>query len=206
MISYIILKMSNEHKQMLQKRCDTGVERHNAMVFDSLWKLQVCGIVEFSLLSLPWENITAKQRISSTLLVLFSWATAIRKNLRRSLYGHVDVGLCKRGLWSQCQSGDVMHGNVCPLQSWLYSKRILKHLKWYLNVLNWMSPRKKCMLSRWCNSPILNSSGNSTPRGNPWKCFVSLAVLKWHSARMDKGISRPRWQESRNTGLWDSQK
>lgn len=31
MISYIILKLSNEHKQMLQKRCDTGFEGHNAL-------------------------------------------------------------------------------------------------------------------------------------------------------------------------------
>lgn len=74
---------------------------------------------EFSWAELAVENISAKQRISSTLLVLFSWAiTAIRKNPRHSLYGHVDIGSCKRGLRSKCQSGDVVHGNICPLRSW----------------------------------------------------------------------------------------
>ena len=124
MISYIILKLSNEHKQMLQKRCD--------VLNDTMHYLLVH---EFSWAELAMENITAKQRISSTLLVWFSWAiTAIRKNLRHSFYGHVDIGSCTRGLRSQCQRGDVVPGNICPLQSWApFEKRISKYLKLLLN-------------------------------------------------------------------------
>ena len=147
MISYIILKLSNEHKQMLQKRCD--------VLNDTMHYLLVH---EFSWAELAMENITAKQRISSTLLVWFSWAiTAIRKNLRHSLYSHVDIGSCKRGLRSQCQRGDVVPGNICPLQSWaLLEKRISKYLKLLLN----FALGKICILTRFLqrNVPMLNSS------------------------------------------------
>lgn len=115
---------------------------------------------EFSWAELAMENITAKQRISSTLLVWFSWAiTAIRKNLRHSLYSHVDTGSCKRGLRSQCQRGDVVPGNICPLQSWaLLEKRILKYLKLLLK----FALGKICILIdsflKQQFFPILNSS------------------------------------------------
>lgn len=115
---------------------------------------------EFSWAELAMENITAKQRISSTLLVWFSWAiTAIRKNLRHSLYSHVDTGSCKRGLRSQCQRGDVVPGNICPLQSWApLEKRILKYLKLLLN----FALGKICILIdsflKQQFFPILNSS------------------------------------------------
>ena len=155
---------------------------------------------EFSWAELAMENITAKQRISSTLLVWFSWAiTAIRKNLRHSFYGHVDIGSCTKGLRSQCQRGDVVPGNICPLQSWApFEKRILQYLKL---LLNFALKKIRFFWLVSCNEMFpcsIRQPGNSSHFGPTVRPTVrpEMALCKDGQRNIQASVPEIRWKSS----------